>query len=81
MVDIDDADLNEIKRLRDLATSNATTFISLTKETIEDMNGNEIVSISKTNAEQVQLYVPDSIVPKLLSFIYRYGRESNDSEL
>ena len=81
VVDIDDADLNEIKRLRDLATSNATTFISLTKETIEDMNGNEIVSISKTNAEQVQLYVPDSIVPKLLSFIYRYGRQSNDSEL
>ena len=61
-------DMNEIKRRRDLATSNDTTFLTLKPHAILDMNGNEVVSITNSNAIQVTNYTEDTTNPKLDSF-------------
>lgn len=61
-------DLNEIKRLRPLATSNTTTFLALTNQTIHDMNGNPVVPITTSNAAMVTRYAANVIPPNLVSF-------------
>ena len=63
-------DLNEIKRLTQLATSNFTTFLSLTQDTIQDMNGNSVVPIGNRNATQVIVFTPDTTDPLLVSFSF-----------
>ena len=61
-------DMNEIKRRRDLATSNDTTFLALKTHAILDMNGNEVVSITNSNATQVTNYTEDLTNPILDGF-------------
>ena len=61
-------DLNEIKRLRKLAISESTTFISFTSDLIPDTNDNLVVSIPPSNAMQVTNYTKDITRPNLISF-------------
>ena len=68
VIDIGTIDLNEIKRLRPLATSNTTTFLSLTNQTIFDMNGNPVVSITTSNATMVAKFTADIIPPNMVRF-------------
>ena len=63
-------DLNEIKRLTQLATSNLTTFLSLTRDAIRDMNGNSVVSVGNGNATQVIMFTSDTTDPQLVSFSF-----------
>jgi len=59
------SDLNEIKRLMYLATSNATTYLQLTEYVIRDTAGNMNLP---ANATQVTRFSPDQTRPELLSF-------------
>jgi len=59
------SDLNEIKRLMYLATSNATTYLQLTEYVIRDTAGNMNLP---ANATQVTHFSPDQTRPELLSF-------------
>ena len=68
VIDIGTSDLNQIKRLRPLATSNITTFLSLTSQTIRDMNGNPVVPITTSNATMVTRFTADMIPPNLINF-------------
>ena len=61
-------DSNEIKRLTELATSNTTTFLSLTRLAISDMSGNMVLSISYESALQVREYTEDETPPTLVDF-------------
>ena len=61
-------DLNEIKRLTQIATSFNDTFLLLTEFAIEDMNGNRVTDITNGNASQVTLFTPDVTDPNLISF-------------
>ena len=67
-VDIGITDLNEIKRLTQLATSNITTFITLSNLAINDMSGNSIVPIRNGNGIRVSMFTPDTTNPNLVSF-------------
>ena len=68
VVNIGIEDMNEIKRRTDLATSNATTFLSITQLAIQDMNGNDVESILNDNAIQVTNYTEDTTNPMLTNF-------------
>ena len=61
-------DLNEIKRLTELATSREDTFISVTSTTIQDTKGNLLVRIAHTMGLQVTNYTEDTTRPELVSF-------------
>ncbi|XP_065887295.1 uncharacterized protein [Dysidea avara] len=63
-----DSDLNEIKRQRGLAHNESNTYLSLTSETLTDMNGNPVVAILPTDAELVTEFVNDTTPPRLLMF-------------
>ena len=68
LVEIGSIDLNEIKRLTQLATSNDTTYITLSDTAINDTNGNPVVPINNGNGTQVTLFTPDTTDPQLTSF-------------
>lgn len=68
IVNIGIDNMNEIKRRTDLATSNETTFITLTDLAIKDMNGNDIVSVLSGNAIQVTNFTEDTTNPHLIDF-------------
>lgn len=61
-------DLNEIKRLIDLATSVSNTYIVLSSDTIMDMNNNELTEIDSTDALQATSVLPDITPPILERF-------------
>ena len=61
-------DVNSIKGLTNLATSATDTFLSLTEQAVEDMNGNPITFISPNNALPVLDFIPDMTSPNMLSF-------------
>ena len=65
---IGNSDLNEIKRLTQIATSNTTTFLTLTSFAINDMNNNMLQPVYNGNATMVTVFVPDETPPELLSF-------------
>ena len=67
-VNLSDIDLNEIKRLFNLATEREDTFISFESSLIRDMNMNEVIASSPLNAQQVEVYTPDTIQPVLKGF-------------
>ena len=58
-------DLNELKVRQMLAVSNSSTFLSLTPDTIRDMNNN---MVSSSPVFQVRNFVPDTTPPTLRSF-------------
>ena len=59
-------DSNEIKKLTTLATSREDTYLSLTNQTITDMNDNELIETA--SPEQVRNYTEDTTSPTLDSF-------------
>ena len=59
-------DSNEIKKLTTLATSREDTYLSLTNQTITDMNDNELIETAIP--EQVRNYTEDTTSPTLDSF-------------
>ena len=61
-------DLNTIKSLGLVATSDNDTYISLTELAINDMVGNRVVAISSDNALSVLNYTADITRPLLLTF-------------
>ena len=63
-----DSDLNEIKRQRSLAVNETTTFLSLTENTIVDMNNNPVVPLNMSEAMMVFEFTNDTTPPQLLSF-------------
>ena len=67
-VSLDNDDLNVIKILFTLATEQQNTFISITNQTVLDMNDNQVVSISLANASRVEEYFEDLDPPDLLAF-------------
>ena len=62
------ADRNELKRLTDLATSRENTFLSITRDFIQDTSDNRIVPISFPQALQVSNFTEDRTPPSLLEF-------------
>lgn len=68
VVRIGEADANEIKFRTTLAVSANTTFLSLTVDAIDDMNGNRVVEIDDSNATRVQSFSRDATPPVLRSF-------------
>ena len=59
LIYLSEPDLNEIKRLTNLAVSSTTTFLSITSLAISDMSSNGVVAISEFDALQVTLFTPD----------------------
>ena len=75
LLNISDSDLNLLKQMTDLATSNDTTFLSLTPSTIDDMSGNPVVEIPLANALQVAGFTTDTTSPQLESFVLDLDNE------
>ncbi|XP_062518522.1 uncharacterized protein LOC134193700 [Corticium candelabrum] len=61
-------DLNEIKRLSDLAISKETTYLYMQKDTIRDLANNEVSPINTSDAQWVKTYTPDTTRTTLLTF-------------
>ena len=68
MFQIVDEDLNEIKRLTELATSRAGTYLSIERGVVLDLSLNEAVFIAEDNAQRAMNYVQDRTGPQLESF-------------
>ncbi len=67
-IEIGPTDLNEIKRLQNLAQSRNDTYISMAAATMSDMNGNQVVPILSSDGRQAALYIYDETPPRLLSY-------------
>jgi len=67
-LDIDIADLNEIKRLATLAISENATFISFTSNLVADTFNNSVVNVTEAAPVQVSEFTPDSTSPIAVSF-------------
>ena len=61
-------DLNNIKRIVELATSISSTYLRLTWLFIRDMNNNSIVPIPESEGLLVTQFIGDTIPPYLVSF-------------
>ena len=68
VVNIGIDDMNEIKRRIDLATSNVTTFITLSDLAIDDMNGNSVVPVPNGDSIAVTNFTADTTNPQLDRF-------------
>ena len=64
-VDLTENDLNEIKQNENLATSEATTYLSVASETGVDAASNPLNAIPRTNAQQVNTLINDTTAPIL----------------
>jgi hypothetical protein len=68
MVKFQRDDLDNIKSLSKLATSNQNTFLSFGRNAIDDMNKNQVVAIGSDSARQVSWFYHDTVSPELTSF-------------
>ena len=73
-VTLSSTDLNEIKALRNLASSRETTYIVMSPNAITDIAGVEIVGITETNAFQASDYISDVAPPTLRNFTFDLGQ-------
>ena len=67
-IQLDDIDLNELKRLTRIATSRENTYITITPELVSDMSGNRVVEIINGQGLQVYSFFEDVIPPVLDEF-------------
>ncbi|XP_065888525.1 uncharacterized protein [Dysidea avara] len=65
---IDEDDLNNIKRDEQLLRNQSTSFIRFTEDMITDMNNNQVVPILADDAEMAILFDDDEIRPRIQSF-------------
>ena len=68
VINLSDVDLNNIKRLFDLATSRDDTFISFRSSLIMDINSNDVIPSSPFSAQQVRVYMRDATPPIVNEF-------------
>ena len=61
-------DLNEIKKLTDLATKRTNTHLVMEKDAMRDLADNEVSPILSSRAARPRVYTPDTTRPYLLSF-------------
>ena len=66
------SDLNTLKQTLNLASVPSNTFLSLTPRTVQDMNGNMVVSVNMNSAERVREFTEDIGGPTLASFDLDY---------
>ena len=66
-------DLNEIKRIPDLATNLNDTYLSVGNTAVIDMNGNRMPPISAAEALRAVLFIIDVTSPELVSFSLNIG--------
>ena len=67
-IQLDDVDLNELKRLTGIATSRENTYITITPKLVSDMSGNQVVEIINGRGLQVSSFFEDIIPPVLNEF-------------
>ena len=60
-------DLNEIKRLRLLATSDNNTYLLATNRTVQDMNANPLIPFEDGFGMRVGVFTPDTTPPDVLN--------------
>ena len=65
---LSDYDLNNIKRILDLATTANDTYLAIRSTAIDDMNGNNISEIFSSDALQAEIFTADETDPVLQSF-------------
>jgi hypothetical protein len=87
---VNNSDLNQIKRRPKLAINRNTTYLSITKEAINDTNMNSVSPIPSTNALIASEYVKDTTPPTLFGFdldlnngqlVLRFSETVNSSTL
>lgn len=65
---ISTTDLNNVKSMVTMATSQNNTYLSITSGLVQDQSGNAVVNISSAAGYQVQKYTPDTTCPSLDAF-------------
>ena len=65
---LDDADLNELKRLTGIATSRENTYVTITPQLVSDMSGNQVREIINGRGLQTSSFFEDLIPPVLNEF-------------
>eukprot|EP00035_Acanthoeca_spectabilis_P018800 m.403424 g.403424 ORF g.403424 m.403424 type:complete len:6121 (+) comp16790_c1_seq2:183-18545(+) len=68
VVNLTSTDLNEVKRLTGLATSQANTFISFTAGFVNDMAGVAVSPVTAVNAQQADSFINDITRPEIVSY-------------
>eukprot|EP00049_Salpingoeca_infusionum_P013900 m.258945 g.258945 ORF g.258945 m.258945 type:complete len:2013 (+) comp15549_c1_seq6:290-6328(+) len=69
-VSLSTADLNEVKRLWRLCTSNETTFVSYGSNFATDIQGNNVTAVSAGTAFQAFEVLDDATSPTLVSYTF-----------
>ena len=67
-ITISTPDMNEMKRLRNLATSRQDTYLTVSYGGVLDMNGNPLVAITTQSSLQVTNFTADTVKPTLVVF-------------
>ena len=73
IIELSDVDLNGIKAIPDLGTSENDTFLSVGNSAVVDMSGNVMVPIPSSFALIVAMLIPDFTSPELVSFSLDIG--------
>ena len=68
VIELSAEDLNNIKRITSIATSSFNTFLTLSEDTIVDMNGNRVVAIPDMSAQRTRSFTPDRTRPQIIAF-------------
>ncbi len=66
-------DLNSVKALPLLATFLFNTYVSITEETVADLEGNRVVPVSSLSALQATTFTEDTSQPQVRSFSIQTG--------
>ena len=69
------SDLNALKAISDLATSESNTFLVVTTYAERDLSGNYLIPVPLSSALQVATYITDSTPPQLTGFSLNMGTE------
>ena len=73
IIELSDVDLNGIKAIPNLGTSENDTFLSVGNSAVVDMSGNVMVPIPSSFALIVAMLIPDFTSPELVSFSLDIG--------
>jgi hypothetical protein len=61
-------DVNALKEIDTLATSDSNTYVSITSALVKDMNDVPIIALDTNNAMQVTTFVADETAPQLMAY-------------
>ena len=75
-VDLSVDDLNAIKSLPDVASHSANTFLSVSPNTVFDMNGNGLAALPLTGGMAGRISQPDSQPPALVNYTVDLGADT-----